>query len=179
MPYTGPDAGSLTVGGELNKLAGNIAIGRNGAGVHWRTDYDRSLLLGEEIAIRLLQEQSILYNEGGGFMFTRFDGTCVKIWDGHVDFCGGGSIEPNTTAEYCEEGFTTRFVGEEDTTIRYGEEGETTLRIGEEDSTHEIGEEDASTDRVGEEGETTLAEGEEEIVTSSAGEASTGEEGEE
>ncbi len=32
-PYTGP---SLTVGGELNKLASNVAIGRNIAGVHWR-----------------------------------------------------------------------------------------------------------------------------------------------
>ena len=152
MPYTGPGAGSLTVGGELNKLAGNIAIGRNAAGVHWRTDYDRSLLLGEEIAIRLLQEQSILYNEGGGFMFTRFDGTCVKIWDGHVDFCGGGSIEPNTTAEYCEEGYTTRYYGEEDaTTLRAGEE-DTTDRLGEEETTAKTGEEETSTIIDGEEG---------------------------
>src|SRR5687767_15534019 len=39
IPYTGADAGSMTVGSELNKLAGNIAIGRNAAGVHWRSDY--------------------------------------------------------------------------------------------------------------------------------------------
>jgi len=32
VPYTGPDADRLTVGGELNKLAANIAIGRNFAG---------------------------------------------------------------------------------------------------------------------------------------------------
>jgi hypothetical protein len=37
-PQTGPDAGSLTVGGELDKLAANIAFARNIAGVHWRTD---------------------------------------------------------------------------------------------------------------------------------------------
>jgi hypothetical protein len=28
-PFTGPDAGVLTVGGELNKLAANIASARN------------------------------------------------------------------------------------------------------------------------------------------------------
>ncbi len=32
LSYTGPD---LTVGGELNKVASNVAIGRNIAGVHW------------------------------------------------------------------------------------------------------------------------------------------------
>jgi len=35
--YTGP---SLTVGGELNKLAANVSIGRDIAGVHWRSDGD-------------------------------------------------------------------------------------------------------------------------------------------
>src|SRR5215831_7326950 len=34
-PYTGA---SLTVGGELNKLASNIAMGRDAAGVHYRSD---------------------------------------------------------------------------------------------------------------------------------------------
>lgn len=49
VPYTGP---VLTVGNELNKLAGNIAQARNAAGVHYRSDYTEGLLLGEEIAIR-------------------------------------------------------------------------------------------------------------------------------
>jgi hypothetical protein len=40
VPYTGPD---LTVGGELNKLASNVAIGRNIGGVHWRSDAAESL----------------------------------------------------------------------------------------------------------------------------------------
>lgn len=63
----------LTVGGELNKLAANIAIGRNAAGVHWRSDYTRSVKLGEEIAIRLLQEQKQTYNENHHLTLTRFD----------------------------------------------------------------------------------------------------------
>jgi hypothetical protein len=63
----------LTVGGELNKLAANIAIGRNTAGVHWRSDYTESVRLGEEIAIRLLQEQRPTYNEDHHLTLTRFD----------------------------------------------------------------------------------------------------------
>ncbi len=63
----------LTVGGELNKLAANIAIGRNAAGVHWRSDYTESVRLGEEIAIRLLQEQRPTYNEDHHLTLTRFD----------------------------------------------------------------------------------------------------------
>ena len=84
QPYTGPDAGQMTVGSELNKLAGNIAIGRNAAGVHWRSDYDQSLLLGEQVAIGLLQEQSLLLNEPEFYQLTKFDGTTIRIQDGQV-----------------------------------------------------------------------------------------------
>jgi membrane-associated phospholipid phosphatase len=69
----------LTVGGELNKLAANIAIGRNAAGVHWRSDYTGSVKLGEEIAIRILQEQRPTYNEDHHFSLTKFDGTAITI----------------------------------------------------------------------------------------------------
>jgi membrane-associated phospholipid phosphatase len=70
----------LTVGGELNKLAANIAIGRNAAGVHWRSDYTDSVRLGERIAIRLLQEQRPTYNEDHHFTLTRFaDRTRITI----------------------------------------------------------------------------------------------------
>ncbi len=80
VPYTGPDAGQLTVGGELNKLAANIAIGRNFAGIHWRSDYANSLRLGEAVATCVLQDQARTFNEDfGGFAFTGFDGTRVVI----------------------------------------------------------------------------------------------------
>jgi hypothetical protein len=67
------------VGGELNKLAANIAIGRNAAGVHWRSDYTESLRLGEEIAIGILKEQRLTYNENHHFTLTRFDSTAITI----------------------------------------------------------------------------------------------------
>jgi hypothetical protein len=71
--YRGPARNNLTVRGELNKLAANIAIGRNMAGVHYRTDYTESLKLGEKIASGILEEQHITsYNEPYRFTFTKF-----------------------------------------------------------------------------------------------------------
>jgi hypothetical protein len=79
-PYRGEDAGLLTVGGELNKLAANVAIGRNFAGIHWRSDYAESLRLGEAVAISVLQAQRLTYSENyHGFRFTRFDGTVQEV----------------------------------------------------------------------------------------------------
>jgi hypothetical protein len=76
-PFTGPP---LTVGGELNKLASNVAIGRNIAGVHWRSDATESLKLGEEVAIRYLRDERHCFNEQfAGFRVTKFDGTTVTI----------------------------------------------------------------------------------------------------
>ena len=84
--YTGSDAGQMTVGGELNKLAGNISLFRNAAGVHWRSDHTESLLLGERVAIQFLQEMSLTFNEDGAFFqLTRFDGTPIRIVDGRVE----------------------------------------------------------------------------------------------
>jgi hypothetical protein len=82
--YEGPGAGQLTVGSELDKLAANIGIGRNIAGVHWRSDYTASIRLGEQVAIGILQEQSLGYNEGGSFSLTSFDGQAVTIANGAV-----------------------------------------------------------------------------------------------
>jgi hypothetical protein len=86
VAYAGADAAQMTVGGELNKLAGNVALFRNAAGVHWRSDYTESLPLGEAVAIRLLQEMTLGFNEDDGFFeFTRFDGVRIRIFDGKVE----------------------------------------------------------------------------------------------
>jgi len=80
IPYNGPDADSLTIGGELNKLAANVAFGRNFAGIHWRTDYSESLKLGEALAIGILKDQKRCYKESfTGFSLTKFDGTTITI----------------------------------------------------------------------------------------------------
>lgn len=52
-----PAVAGMTVGTELNKLASNIAIGRNWAGVHFRADSTEGVLLGERVAIRYMQDK--------------------------------------------------------------------------------------------------------------------------
>lgn len=78
IPYAGSE--NLTVGGELNKVASNVALGRNTAGVHWRSDGTESMLLGEALAISILKEQKACYNETfEGYNLTKFDGTTITI----------------------------------------------------------------------------------------------------
>ena len=78
-------SGSLTIGDELNKLASNIALGRDWAGVHYRSDGVDGLLVGEQQAIGLLQDYSRTYREQfSGMTFTKFDGTVVTINEGAV-----------------------------------------------------------------------------------------------
>jgi hypothetical protein len=80
VAYLGGDADKLTVGGELNKLASNVGVGRAFAGIHWRQDFQQAMLLGEAVAINLLRDQAHLYNENyTGFTFTKFDGTQVTV----------------------------------------------------------------------------------------------------
>lgn len=69
----------LTVEGELNKVASNIAIGRNWAGVHYFTDYIESLRLGEQIALGLLEEQKLTYGETFSMTVPLFDGGSREI----------------------------------------------------------------------------------------------------
>ncbi len=76
-PYTDRP---LTLGGELNKLASNIALGRNIAGVHWRADGDDGLVVGETMAIAMLQDHlRTVIEDDAAVQLTRFDGTTVRV----------------------------------------------------------------------------------------------------
>ncbi|HEX8811291.1 MAG TPA: vanadium-dependent haloperoxidase, partial [Terracidiphilus sp.] len=80
VPYTGPDAGQLTVNGELNKLGHNVSFGHGiHAGIHWRSDTDTSLLLGEAVALSFLNDRAKTYNEPFTVSITKFDGTTATI----------------------------------------------------------------------------------------------------
>jgi hypothetical protein len=80
QPYTGSDAGEITVGGEINKLAHNVSFGHGiHAGIHWRSDTDSSLILGETYAISVLQDYARSYAEPFTISFTKFDGTTATI----------------------------------------------------------------------------------------------------
>lgn len=74
------DGTFLTLEGELNKLAANISIGRNMAGVHYFADYYSSLRMGEEIAIGILEEQALCYRTDPFVVsLTTFDGAVRRI----------------------------------------------------------------------------------------------------
>ena len=76
----------LTLGGEINKLASNIALARDAAGVHFRSDSIRGLKLGEEVALGLLTDTTLTYSEKfDGFALHLFDGTAVRIRNGSVE----------------------------------------------------------------------------------------------
>jgi hypothetical protein len=80
VPYKGPDVWQMSVTNELHKLAGNIGMGRDFAGIHWRSDYDQALLLGEAVAISILRDQGATFSEKfAGFTFTKFDGTPMTV----------------------------------------------------------------------------------------------------
>lgn len=69
-----------TIGTEVNKLAFNIAMGRNWAGIHYRSEATSGMRLGEDVAISILQDLVRTCTEDfDGFSFTRFDGTPVRI----------------------------------------------------------------------------------------------------
>jgi hypothetical protein len=69
----------LTVEGELNKLASNIAIARNWGGVHYFTDYYESILLGEQIALCILEEQKLMFKENFSMSIPLFGGDTIRI----------------------------------------------------------------------------------------------------
>lgn len=70
----------LTIQGELDKLAANISIARNMAGVHYYSDYYDSLRMGERVAVGILLEQSPLYGDEVEMTFDSFDGDRINIY---------------------------------------------------------------------------------------------------
>lgn len=82
-PLPKAEADQLTIEGELNKLAMNVAMGRAMGGVHWRTDNTRSLVLGEAMAAQILANITIDVNERPSFEFRTFtrraDGLPKKV----------------------------------------------------------------------------------------------------
>lgn len=96
-------ANMLTIEGELNKLAMNVAMGRSIGGVHWRTDNTRSLALGEALAARVLADITTDANERPVFEFRSFsrlpngNPKLVKIQNGRV-YVDSVLVDTNSSA---------------------------------------------------------------------------------
>ena len=78
--YTGADRDNLDINGELNKLAHNISFGHGiHAGIHFRSSTYWSILLGEQVALSILNDRARSYNEPFSISITKFDGTTATI----------------------------------------------------------------------------------------------------
>lgn len=78
--YTESDASELTVNGELHKLAHNVSFGHGiHAGIHWRSDTDASIKLGEAVALSILKDRAHTYNEKFTVKLTKVDGSTATI----------------------------------------------------------------------------------------------------
>ncbi|MCE7988749.1 MAG: phosphatase PAP2 family protein [Caldilinea sp. CFX5] len=94
-------AEALSVGGELNKLAANIALGRAAAGVHWRSDGIAGILLGEAVALAVLADLTATYTEHfDGITLTRFNGDKVVIGGGQASTAEGFAEDERAVDEY-------------------------------------------------------------------------------
>jgi hypothetical protein len=115
----------LTVGGELNKLASNITTFREFAGVHWKSDSVQGILLGEQVALKTLIEQTASAPAAGGnilpfyrerkkgalgepfFRLTLFSGEAVDIVDGKIFRVDGAFTSPGGSV-YAPQGMWVR-----------------------------------------------------------------------
>jgi len=78
--YGGADANALDLNGELNKLAYNVSFGHGiHAGIHFRSSTYWSILLGEQVALSVLQDRAKSYNEPFTISIKKFDGTTATI----------------------------------------------------------------------------------------------------
>lgn len=75
-----PYAEGLTIADEIDKLAWNIAMGRDFAGIHYRSDLTAGFALGEQVAVSLIQD--LVYELPENFddiQIRLFDGTYARI----------------------------------------------------------------------------------------------------
>jgi hypothetical protein len=86
---------------ELDKVASNVAIGRGWGGVHYRSDGEHGILLGEKIAIDYLQNYIRTYAEEfrdfRGFALIKRNGMPIRITP---DCVIEGSAYPSQAAEF-------------------------------------------------------------------------------
>jgi hypothetical protein len=81
-----PYSGKLMMFDELDKLASNVGMARLFAGVHYRSDHDNAVRLGELYALRTLQDWARLNPEpllgdsrGGGFQVRTLGGNTLTV----------------------------------------------------------------------------------------------------
>lgn len=90
VTYINDDKNIMTIVGEINKLASNMALGRDIGGVHYRSDGVEGIFLGEKFAIKYLQiklkEYIGLYNGMiSSFKLEKFNGEFIEITSTNIN----------------------------------------------------------------------------------------------
>lgn len=83
-----PGLATPSIADELDKLAANISIARNMAGVNFYSDYYDSLRMGERIAAGILEEQMMTYSVPVRLSFQSFDGDTIVVSTDGTDHIG-------------------------------------------------------------------------------------------
>lgn len=95
--YTGADRDTLDINGELSKLAFNIPFGHGvHSGIHFRSSNYWGILLGEAVALSVLQDRAKSYNEPFTINITKFDGTIATITNQNPD-----TVTDSTLSSQC------------------------------------------------------------------------------
>lgn len=101
--YTGADRDTIDINGELSKLAFNIPFGHGvHSGIHFRSSNYWGILLGEAVAISVLNDRAKSYNEPFTINITKFDGTTATITNQNLD-----SVDEMSLSSQCLSGTTT------------------------------------------------------------------------
>jgi len=97
VTYTGADRDSIDINGELSKLAFNIPFGHGvHSGIHFRSSNHWGILLGEAVALSVLQDKAKGYNEPFTINITKFDGTTATITNQNAD-----SVDEFSLSQQC------------------------------------------------------------------------------
>jgi hypothetical protein len=99
VTYTGADRDSIDINGELSKLAFNIPFGHGvHSGIHFRSSNHWGVLLGEAVALSILQDKAKSYNEPFAINITKFDGTTATITNQSPDAIDDFSLSTQCAA---------------------------------------------------------------------------------
>jgi hypothetical protein len=84
--YTGTDRDQIDINGELSKVAFNVCFGHGvHAGIHFRSSNYWGVLLGEAVALSVLNDRAKSYKEPFTVNIKKFDGTTATITNQTAD----------------------------------------------------------------------------------------------
>jgi len=100
VTYTGADRDTIDIDGELSKLAFNVPFGHGvHSGIHFRSSNHWGILLGEMVALSVLQDKAKGYNEPFTINITKFDGTTATITNQNLDSIDSMSLQSLCTSD--------------------------------------------------------------------------------